>query len=41
MSASENRKELVVAEPKDTELTPVFRRLYEDNMSGKIPNDVF
>ncbi len=34
-------RELDNLKRRDTELTALFKRLYEDNMLGKIPNEVF
>lgn len=47
-NSSEVRREIVQTERelenlkrRDTELTALFKRLYEDNVLGKIPNEVF
>ncbi len=34
-------RELEALKRRDTELTALFKRLYEDNVLGKIPNEVF
>ena len=34
-------RELESLKRRDTELTALFKRLYEDNVLGKIPNEVF
>ena len=34
-------RELEALKHRDTELTALFKRLYEDNVLGKIPNEVF
>lgn len=37
----QTERELESLERRDTELTALFKRLYEDNVLGKIPNEVF
>ncbi len=34
-------KEIATLKRRDEELTKLFKRLYEDNVLGKIPNEVF
>ncbi|MEG0512775.1 MAG: recombinase, partial [Clostridia bacterium] len=34
-------KEIVTLKRRTEELTKLFKRLYEDNVLGKIPNEVF
>ena len=34
-------KEIASLKRRDEELTKLFKRLYEDNVLGKIPNEVF
>ena len=34
-------KEIATLKRRDAELTKIFKRLYEDNVLGKIPNEVF
>src|SRR5574344_900678 len=34
-------KEIATLKRRDEELTKLFKRLYEDNVFGKIPNEVF
>ena len=38
---TQTERELEVMRRRDTELTALFKRLYEDNVLGKIPNEVF
>ncbi|MDD4346813.1 MAG: recombinase family protein [Desulfitobacteriaceae bacterium] len=37
----QTERELEALKRRDTELTTLFKRLYEDNVLGKIPNEVF
>ncbi len=34
-------KEIATLKRRDEELTKLFKRLYENNVLGKIPNEVF
>ena len=34
-------KEIATLKRRDEELTKLFKRLYDDNVLGKIPNEVF
>ena len=38
---AQTERELESLKRRDTELTALFKRLYEDNVLGKIPNEVF
>lgn len=38
---AQTERELETLKCRDTELTALFKRLYEDNVLGKIPNEVF
>ena len=38
---SQTERELEALKRRDTELSALFKRLYEDNVLGKIPNEVF
>lgn len=38
---TQTERELEGLKRRDTELTALFKRLYEDNVLGKIPNEVF
>lgn len=38
---AQTERELESLKRRDTELTTLFKRLYEDNVLGKIPNEVF
>jgi hypothetical protein len=38
---AQTERELELLQRRDTELTALFKRLYEDNVLGKIPNEVF
>ncbi len=38
---AQTERELASLKRRDTELTALFKRLYEDNVLGKIPNEVF
>ena len=38
---AQTERELETMRRRDTELTALFKRLYEDNVLGKIPNEVF